>query len=227
MIGKKKRIKKKEIQEDKLVSTYYQTQEFIEKYKQNIIIVVAVIAVIVVATVWYMSKKKEDNLIASNKLSQIVSVYEKGEYQKAIDGEPGTQLEGLKAIVENYGNTEQGEIAKIYLANSYYSVGNYENALEQYENYSGSSKLHKAAALAGMASCYEMQNKFSEAAEKYKAAAKEDKLKSQNASYLLNAGINYLKADEKEEAKTVFQLVKKDYTQTAAAQEVDKYLLQL
>lgn len=227
MIGKKKRIAKKELQEDKLVATFYKSQGFIEENKQKLLLVLGAIALVILAIVWYANKKSEDNLIASSQLSQILSIYEQGQYQKAIDGEPGTQLVGLKNIVDNYGSTEQGELAKIYLAQSYYFLGDYENSLEYFSDYSGDSKLHKSSALAGEAACYEQMDEFDKAANLYKKAADTYKLEAQTAEFLLNAGINFLKSGNNSEAKRVLESIKNDYNTTPAARELDKYLPQL
>ncbi len=227
MIGKKKKITKKELQEDKLVTTFYKSQEFIDENKQKFILAIGALAVIILAVVWYSNKQTEDNLLASAQLFQIIPIYEQGQYQKAIDGEPGTQLVGLKNIVENYGNTNNGELAKIYLAHSYYALGEYENALQYYSDYSGDSELHKSTALAGMAASYEMMGKYSDAAENYEKAAKLIKIDSQSADFLINAGINYIKSGDKSSAKNVLEIVKNDYKTTTAAREVEKYLAQL
>jgi hypothetical protein len=53
MAQKKKKITKKEIQEDQLVTSFYKVEEFVEQHKQNIIIVVAAVAIIALAIVWY------------------------------------------------------------------------------------------------------------------------------------------------------------------------------
>jgi Flp pilus assembly protein TadD len=227
MIGKKKKITKKELQEDKLVSSFYQTQEFVNENKQTLIISLGALAFVIVAIAWYVNKIDSDNKLAATQVSQIISSYDQGQFQKAIDGEPGTQLSGLKSIVEEYGSTDQGEVAKIYLANSYYSLGDYSSALEYYEDYSGQSKLHQATAFAGIAACYEQTGNYNEAANLYKKAATIIKLESQSSDYLLNAGINYIKAGEKLDAKIVLELLKKDYKTSTAAREVDKYLMQL
>lgn len=227
MIGKKKKLTKKELQEDTLVTSFYKIQEFVEKHKQNLIIGIGALAVLILAITWFVNKKSEDNLRAAAKLSQIVPSFEQGQFQKAIDGEPGTQLEGFKSIVDEFGGTEQGELAKIYLANSYYSLGKYDDALEAFSDYSGDSKIHQSTAHAGMAACYEMSGDFNKAADYYKKAANIDLLKSQASEYLLNSGINYIKSGQKENAKEVLEVVKNDYKTTNAAKEVEKYLLQL
>ena len=227
MIGKKKKLTKKELQEDKLVTSFYKSQEFFEQYKQNLLIGIGAIAIIILAVTWFVNKKADDNLLAAAKISQIVPTFEQGQFQKAIDGEPGTQLDGLKNIVENYGSTEQGELAKIYLANSYYSLGKYEDALKNFSDYSGNSVIHKSTAYAGMAACFEISGEFGKAADYYKKAANTYNLKSQSSEFLLNAGINYIKSGQNEEAREVLETVKKDYNTTTAANEVEKYLSQL
>lgn len=227
MIGKKKKLTKKELQEDQLVTTFYKSQEFFEQHKQNLLIGVGAIAIIILAVVWFVNKKADDNLLAAAKISQIIPSFEQGQFQTAIDGEPGTQLDGLQNIVDNYGSTEQGELAKIYLANSYYSLGKYDEALQYYSDYSGNSAIHQSTALAGMAACYEISGEFEKAANYYKKAANSYKLKSQSSGFLLNAGINYIKSGQKEDAKEVLEIVKNDYKTTPAANEVEKYLSQL
>ncbi len=227
MIGKKKKLSKKELQEDQLVTSFYKTQEFFGENKQNLMIVGGVIAVIILAIFWYNSKIENDNLQAANQLTKVIPFYEMGQFQKAIDGEPGTNINGLASIVDNYSSTDQGEIAKIYLANSYYSIGNYEKALEFYSDYSGKSDLHKASALAGEASCYEQLGNFDKAASLYNKAATAINIDSQAAEFMVSAGRNYLSSNDTESAKKLFEKVKKEYKNTTAAREVDKYLSQL
>jgi tetratricopeptide (TPR) repeat protein len=227
MIGKKKKITKKELQEDKLVSSFYKTQDFVEENKQKLIFAFGAIAVVILAITWYFNKRAEDNILAGQKLTQIVPVFEQGDYKKAIDGEPGTQLDGLQSIVNNYSGTEQGELAKIYLAKSYYFLGDFENAAKYFDDYSGESKLHQSAAFAGLAACNEHNSEYEKAAELYEKAAKFNNLSAQTADFLLNAGINYKKSGDSESAKIVFERIKDDYNTSSAAREVDKYLSQI
>lgn len=224
MIGKKKKLTKKELQEDKLVTSFYKSQEFLEENKQRLMIIGGAIAVIILAIVWFVNKKAEDNKLAAGKLAQISTIYEQGQFQKAIDGEPGTQLDGLQTIVDNYGGTDQGEIAKIYLANAYYAIGDFEKAKEQFEDYGGNSELHQSSAYAGIAACYEANGEFGEAADYYKKAAETYKLGSQTADFLLSAGINYIRVGNQSVAKLLLEEVKKDYATSTAAREADKYL---
>lgn len=223
MIGKKKKITKKVIQEDKLVTSYFKTQGFFKDNQQNLLIGLGVIVAIVLAVFWYNSKLDDDNQQATGQLATVIPFYEKGQYQKAIDGEPGTNIVGLNSIVENFGGTEQGEVAKMYLANSYYSLGNYEKAKEFYSDYSGKSDIFKASSIAGKAACDEMLGNYTEAADEYKKASTIVNVETQAASYLLSAGKNYLKSNSNDKAKEIFNMIKDEYKNTNAARELDRF----
>ncbi len=86
---------------------------------------------------FYSSRTEENNLAASTELSRVYKTYNAGLFQQAIDGKPGTQEIGLVKIVDEYGGSPQGELARIILANAYYYTEQYDKALEEYDNYSG------------------------------------------------------------------------------------------
>ncbi len=224
MIAKKKKITKKQIKEDKLVTTYYKSIEYFNTYKQQILIGVGAVAIILLAVFWYVNNVKEKNTEATIALAKVMPLYNSGSYQEAIDGKPGTDILGLKKIVEEYGSTEQGNYAKIYLANSYYYLGKYDEALKYYDDYSGDNEIFKATAYAGIAACYEAMGKNEEAAEYYEKAANVSKFNPHNPEYLLNAGINFMESDNKEKAKELFEKIKKEYKKSFIVREVDRYL---
>jgi len=224
VLAKKKKISKREIQEDKLITYYSKALKFVDTYSKQLIIGIGVFAVLIAAVVIYQNKVEEDNIAATSALSKIMSSYEQKNYQSAIDGQPGTDLVGLKGIVENYGSSAQGEIAKLYLANSYYYTGKYDEALKTYDDISNSQPGLRAASLAGKGACYEEKGNYLNAAKNYEKAAHVYKYNALNSSYLLHSGIDYLKVKQYDKAQTVLKLVKKEYKSSKEAQEVDRYL---
>ena len=224
MITKKKKLSKKEIKEDKLVSFVYKAQSFYEDYKNKIFTYGAVIVAAVAIAYFYVNQQRTDNDNAGVELSRTMMLYDQGAYLQAIEGQQGTNIIGLKKIVEEYGGTENGESAKIFLANSYSFLGNYEEALNYYKDYSGSIDYFKAAAIAGRAGYYASKNDYKEAADLYKEAAGVTEVNAQNSEYLLNAGINLLKAGNKQEAKTMFETIREKYSTTLAGREIGQYL---
>jgi len=224
MLQKKKKLSKKEIKEDKLLNFYKTAVIFFEKYKNKIFIYAGVLVAVAAIVYFYVNQKSESNEKAGLELSRIMPLYDQGAYLEAIEGRQGTNIIGLKKLVEEYSGSENGETAKIYLANSYAFLGNYFEAFKYYEDYSGTIDYFEAASLAGQAGYYAVQEDFEKAANLFLQASKMSQVNSQNPDYLLNAGIYYLKAGEKEEAKILFNRIKDDYATSLAYREVDKYL---
>lgn len=224
MLQKKKKLSKKEIKEDKLINFYKTAVVFFEEYKNKIFTYAGVLVVVAAAVYFYVNQKAETNEKAGLELSRIMTIYDQGSYLEAIEGKQGTNIIGLKRVVEEFSGTENGETAKIYLANCYSFLGNYDEAFKYYDDYSGSIDYFKAAALAGQAGYYASEGDNEKAANLFLQASKISKINSQNPDYLLNAGINYLKVGDKEEAKILFDQIKEDYTSSLANKEVDRYL---
>lgn len=224
MITKKKKLSKKEIKEDKLVSFMFRIEHFYEKYKSKLMLYGGILVVAIAAAYFYINKQDELNNRASLELSRVMNIFDSGSYLEAIEGRQGTNIIGLKRIVEEYGSTENGETAKIYLANAYSYLGNYEKAFKYYEDYSGSIDIYKASALAGMAGYYAAKNEYEKAADLYKNAANIVEINAQNPDYLLNSALNYYNAGDKDEARILFEKIKEDYSTSNARRDVDKYL---
>ena len=224
MLTRKKKLSKKEIKEDKLVSFLYNIENFYSENRSKIIMYGGILVAAIAIGYFYMNQQKAENQKAGLELSRVMQIFDSGSYLEAIEGRQGTDIIGLKRIVEEYGNTENGETAKIYLANAYEYLGNYDEALKYYEDYSGSIDIFKATALAGKAGYYASKNEYQKAADLYKEAASVEKINAQNPDYLLNAAINYYNAGNNEEAKVLLEKIKEDYATSEATKQVDKYL---
>lgn len=227
MLTKKKKLTKKEIKEDKLVEFYYKTQSYIVENKNKVLMYVGAFAVVVVAVILFLNYRSSRNEEAGKLLSRVMDLYEQGAYLEVIEGKQGTNLVGLKKVVGDYGSTENGETAKIYLANAYAFLGQYDKAFELYEDYGGSNDIYKAAALAGQAGYYANKEDYEKAANLFKKAANVSEINPSRPDYLLRAGINFMKADQKDEAKALFQIIKDNYKTSTAFAQVDRYFTEL
>jgi tetratricopeptide (TPR) repeat protein len=228
MLGQKKKLSKKEIKQDKLVEFYYKAQDFIRENQKKVIIYLGAFVGVVLLVIFYSNYRSSKNQEAGELLSKVMDLYDAGSYLEAIEGKQGTpRVIGLKEIVAEYGSTENGETAKIYLANSYAFLGQYDKALKYYEDYSGSNDFLKATALAGQAAYYSVKKDYQKAAKLYKQAAFVSEINPNRPDYLLQAGINFMKINENEEAKSLFQIIKDDYKASNAHAQVDRYFLEL
>ncbi len=227
MTAKLKKTSKKELKEDQFVSTVVTAEEWVELYWKQILMVIGGIAVVIVIVLFYQQKIEQENVEAAGKIAKVMPLYDQGSYVEAANGREGTDIEGFKKIADEFGGVEQGEIAKIYAANSLYFNGQYKEALDYYSDYSSSDFLFKATALAGEAACYNALKDYSLAADKYFEAATISKANVSNPVYLLNAGINYIKAGKNESARNAFEKISTDYAGTTETREAKNYLATL
>lgn len=227
MLAKKKKLSKKEIKQDRLVELYYKSQSYFEDNKNRILLYAGIAVIAVLAVFYYLDQRADKNNKAGLELSRVMNFYDSGAYLEAIEGRQGTDIIGLKQIVDSYGSTENGETAKIYLANSYALLGQTEEAYNFYKDYGGSIDMYKAASYAGQASYHAFKNEHQKAADLYYRASQVDVNNIQRSDYILQAGINYLAAGDHQEAKDLFQTIKDDYKGSAAFTTVDRYLVQI
>lgn len=224
MLTKKKKLSKKEIKEDKLVTTYYKVYNYVLDNKNRLGIYLGGLLVVIAAIYFYMNNKAENNVQAGIQLSRVMGLYDAGAYLETIEGRQGTKIVGLKKIVSEYGSTENGETAKIFLANSYQMLGKVEEAYKYYEDYGGSNKVFEATALSGEAGYYADKKEYEKAADLYLSASRVAKENVLNPEYMLKAAVNFIDAGKKEDAKDLLETIRKDYQTSTAFREIDKYL---
>jgi tetratricopeptide (TPR) repeat protein len=224
MLTKKKKLSKKEIKEDKLVSFMVKVENFFEEYRSKIVLYGGILIAAAAIAYFYINQQKEVNEEAGMELSRVMKIFDTGSYLEAIEGRQGTNIIGLKRIVQEYGSTENGETAKIYLASCYAYLGNFDEAIKYYEDYSGSIDIFKASALAGMAGFYSQNNDYSKAADLYKRAAGITRVNAQNPNYLLGAAVNFYNAGDNDEARTLLEKIKDEFPTSEAKKQADKYI---
>lgn len=224
MLTKKKKLSRKEIKEDKLVSTYYKVYGYIEENSSRLLTYGGILVVVALAVIYYINHNKEVNETAGLALSRVINSYDQGSYLEAIEGKAGTNMIGLKKIVEDYSGTENSETAKIYLANSYNRLGKFDEAFKYYKGYSGDIPMLKAASLAGQAGYYAYKHDYEKAAGLFNDAAHVSKYVVENPDYLLKSAINYINAGQNQKAKELLNTIKTDYRTSSASREVERYL---
>lgn len=224
MLRPKKKITKRELKEDALVTTYMKATNFFYEKKKLLSSVATGVGVVIVISIIYLNNRAADAEKAATELGKIYKFCDSGQYQLAINGIPEKNIMGLKAIVENYGSSHPGETAKFYLANSYFSLGNYDEALRYFKDYGGGDVLLKVSALSGIAACYEAREDYKEAAKYFEKAAYKNNQDLNVAENLYNAARDYTKAGEKEKAIELLKKLKKNYPASTHARDVEKLL---
>ena len=227
MLQAKRKITKRELKQDALITTYMKATTFYEQNKKNISIGLTSAVVLIIAIVVYVNNRNANNEKATTDLGKIYQYYDSGQYQLAIDGVPEKNIPGLKSIVENYESTPSGEMARFYLANAYFILGKHDEALKEFEDFSPKGELLTISRLSGIAGCYEAKRDWRNAAEYFEKAAISDAKDISAAENLSYAARNYALAGDKEKALSLYKKLKKNYPTTTFAREADRYIAQL
>ncbi|HVN47436.1 MAG TPA: tetratricopeptide repeat protein [Bacteroidota bacterium] len=224
MLKPQKKITKKEIKEDKLVTTYFEAQSWLENNKRLAAYIVAAPVAIVLILFWWHSKRVEANDTTTTQLAKIISYYDAGQYDKAVNGVPQEGAQGLQAIVDENGSTTSGEIAKLYLANSYFALKNYDKALQYYDDVSLSDKMLTAAAYAGEAAAYEAKQDYEHAGKYFEKAASKNMTIVSAPDNLQRAAMSYAAAGQKDKAVDLLKTLKKEFPTSSQARDADRLL---
>ncbi|MDZ4712110.1 MAG: tetratricopeptide repeat protein [bacterium] len=209
--------------EEKLMTFYYRASDFFEKNKKHVYTALTILVIVIAGIVLLVNKKKANNDLAGIELGKIKDVYNSNNYQQAVNGDSLGNSKGLQFIVDEYGSTENGEMAKLWLANSYYGLRDFDKAEKYYKDYSGSNSILKVSAAAGLAAVYEARNNFIEAAKQFEKVAAMDKDNPFVDQYLFYAAKDYYRGNDLPAAKKLFDKLKQDYPKSKYMAEAEKY----
>jgi tetratricopeptide (TPR) repeat protein len=227
MLTPKKKISRKELKEDALVTSYVKATTFYEEHKRWISIGVTAVAVLAITLIVYGKNRADNNVSASTELGNIYPLFDSGQFQLAVDGVPERNIKGLKSIVDEFGNSEAGDIARFYLASACYQLGKYDEALDQFKRCSVADETLEISRLSGIASAYEAKGMPKDAAEYFEKAALKNGKDPGAAENLNAAARNYARAGEKEKALDLLRKLKKTYPATTFGREADREIAAL
>jgi len=156
-------------------------QNFVEENRKLVIGIS--LGVLVLAVLFFFIKNRidesnrEDSINASAAISRIMQYYQDGNYQKALNGDSAKKVQGEKVIglieiVNKYEGTDQGKYAALYTASALINLNRYQEAKKYFEiALKSPAKIVQEGANAGLATVYEMEGKYKEAADYYEQAA--------------------------------------------------------
>ena len=142
---------KETVEVEELVS---RSELFIEKYSTKIL--VGIVAIIVIAggifayRNLYLAPKQ---LEASAAMFKGEQYFAKDSFQLALNGN-GADYAGFEAIIDQYGSTKAGNLAKAYAGICYFNLGEYEKALDLLKSFSASDQMISPAIVGRIGDCY-------------------------------------------------------------------------
>ena len=214
MLKPRQRLTKKQLKEDKLLTTIAQAQSYLEDEWKRLLIIVGSAALLVLFGVIYVNSSRAEREEAASKLYVLEFQYiERGVYNDQLAQE-------LLTYLGEYGGTDSGGNATFYLASTYYHLGNFqeaENYFRKYlDDYDGINFL-KSSATAGIAACYEQDKKYKEASEYYLRSVQDYPGEFTLPEHMLGAARTLSFAGEHEQAREQCNLIIEKFPNTKEA----------
>lgn len=217
-----KTSRRQELRQNKLVQLYAQLLLFYEEHRNLVHGLGIGLLALILAAPGYMYYKQQQEQQANQKLGQILPVYERGNFEQALNGTGDRP--GLLSIADNYEGTGAGNLAAFYAGNVLYQQEKYDQALKYYQQFDKGNDFIGASAYAAEASIYENRGELTKAAEYYERAASQYENKLTAPRYLLEAGQAYEEAGKYEEAERVYRRIRSNYPDSDQAEEAKRYL---
>ena len=208
-----------EIDETIKVST-----SFIEKnFKTLAAAIGGVLAVIIIALVvnqYYIQPKKAE---AADNIAVAQQLFIAGNYEQALNGD-GTNP-GFLQVIDQYGSTPSGNIARLYAGLCYAHTDKAEEAVKFLEDYDlCDDQMVSNAALAALGNCYAQLGQNEKAASTLLKAAKRANSTTLSPLFYLQAGQIYESLGNKDKALECYETIKNEYPQSMQRQDIDKYI---
>lgn len=198
--------------------------------RNNKPITIAAVALLLLVAVFFGYKKfiKEPNeRKASEAIFKAEEYFRMDSLNQALNGDG--QYLGFLKVIDKYGGTKAGDLARFYAGAIYLQQGNAASAVKYLSDFDTDAKQIQARAYKLLGDAYAEQGKNGDALSSYKKAAhhfEEDEAAS--SEYLFVAAYfaeRVLKNTG--DAKNLFKELKEKYPTTPKGLEADKYLAQL
>lgn len=218
--------KKKDVTEDRIEaveSALSKSEQFIESNQKIITYVIG--ALIVVVLLFFGYKKYVANpkeKVANEAISQAELYFEQDSLDLALMGD-GESF-GFLDIIDDYGSTKAGNLAKYYAGIVYLNKGEYDNAIEYLKKFKGDDILVSAMALGAIGDAYMQKDDISKAVGYYNQAAAKNSNEVTSPAFLMKAGWAYELLDKNNDALKAYEKIKVDYPKAREAREVEKYI---
>lgn len=201
-----------------------QEEGFIQKNLKKIGICVAgllVCAFVCIGAYYYFDKQNQK---AAEALYPCEQLFQKGDYEKALNGD-GQEVLGLLEVAKKFGSTKSGNVAKLYAGLAYAHTGKFEDAEKYLKDFDAKNDaMISPAALGALGNVYAELGQNDKAVATLQKAAKKADNSVLSPLYLVQAG-EILEAEGKTaEALKLYEEVKANYRGSMQGQEIEKYI---
>ena len=165
---------------------------------------------------------KDKRLNAQAQMFQAEHYFEKDSLKLAMNGD-GTNP-GFIQIIDDYGSTKSGNLAKYYLGICYLKQGDFQNAIDNLTSFSSDDQIVGPMAIGATGDAYMELGQTDKAIEYYLKAAKKKDNDFTASMFLQKAGWAYEILGQYDKAIEVYTKIQKEHNKSFEARDIDKYI---
>lgn len=200
------------------------SERFIENNSKKIIYGIIAVALVVGAILGF----KHGYLIPQEKKAAAAifkgeQYFAKDSFNLALNGN-GADFLGFEGIIDKYGSTASGNLAKAYAGICYFKMGDTKNAIAKLKSFSGDDSMISPAIVGLIGDCYVNMGDVKEGVSYFEKAAKKADNVVISPVYLKKAGIAYENLKQYDDAVKAYTTIKEKYYNSTEAADIDKYI---
>lgn len=169
--------------------------------------------------------KKPRNQKANDAIFMAQQYFEKDSMNLALNGDGNNY--GFLKIIDKYGGTNAGNLAKFYAGRIMVGNGEFEKGLKYLKDFDGEGTLVETVAQGTIGDAYMELGKTSEAIDAYQKAASDKDDVFLSPLYLERLGLAYESKGDTEKAIEAFKRIRMEFESSAQARNAEKYLSRL
>ncbi len=205
-------------------SALTKTEQFFEDNQKILSTIVLIILGVVIVYMgfkkFYIKPLEEE---AQSQMFVAEQYFEIDSFNLALLGDGSNY--GFLDIVDEYGLTKSGNLAKYYAGVSFLQTGDYEEAIRYLKKFNQKDKLVGAIANGALGDAYWEIDEIEKAIKYYLKAANYNKNDFTSSIYLLKAGYAYESLGDYENALKLYQEIKEKFPESNEARNIDKDII--
>ncbi len=220
MLKPQRKMKKKEIKEDKFVQFTLEAKSYVEENSKRVTMLAGGVFAIIVLIMLYVYLHNNTLIEATTLMGKASVEYQAMNYS--------TAKVFLETLIEDYSGTDAASQGLFLLGNLYFKEKNISEAKKYFQEFIDSysdTDILLASGYAGIAACLSSEGNFESAAENYMKAYKATPELLESADYLYFTGINYRKAENYDKARDAFRKVNEEFEDSSRSFDAKEELL--
>lgn len=209
------------------------TEAWVARNQKYIFIIIGVAAVVILGYLGYeefIQEPKEAE--AANEMFMAQQYFDNALdaqgaqsdslYNMALTGGQGKF--GFEDIIDNYGSTKAGNLARYYAGMAYLSINQYQKAIEHLDKFKSDDEILAPLAKGGIGDAFLQLDQPEEALSFYEEAATMRDNNFTAPKFLLKAAMTAISLGDGKAAEKYLKRIEKEYPDSAEANKVAAYL---